>query len=173
MLMLEMFLMNVESLMSYLQNLWSEVKIFLLSGETLAVLKSGLPFSHWLWQTLPSHKPVMSFFFFVFWPSHGEISTVAMVVEKWQWAVMINDCIECDNHDHNVLWTQNWSLSILGAGFPQLDKVWTWTGKGLCPCKTAQRAGLTSHSKKTLGIIIDCYHHFHFCCLCCNFYLDC
>ena len=36
--MLEMFLMNVESLMSDLQKLWSEVKIFLLSGETLPVL---------------------------------------------------------------------------------------------------------------------------------------
>ena len=60
--MLEMFLMNVESLMSYLQNLWSEVKIFLLSGETLAVLKSGLPFSHSDYGNLY----LMSFFFFVF-----------------------------------------------------------------------------------------------------------
>ena len=33
-----MFLMNVESLMPGLQNLWSEVKLFLLSEETLPVL---------------------------------------------------------------------------------------------------------------------------------------
>ena len=33
-----MFLMNVESLMPGLQNLWSEVTLFLLSEETLPVL---------------------------------------------------------------------------------------------------------------------------------------
>lgn len=33
-----MFLMNVESLMPGVQNLWSEVKLFLLSDETLPVL---------------------------------------------------------------------------------------------------------------------------------------
>ena len=33
-----MFLMKVESLMPDLQNLWSEVKLFLLSEETLPVL---------------------------------------------------------------------------------------------------------------------------------------
>ena len=33
-----MFLMNVESLMPGLQNLWSEVKLFLLSEETLPML---------------------------------------------------------------------------------------------------------------------------------------
>ena len=38
MLRLEMFLMNVESLMPGVQNLWSEVKLFLLSAETLPVL---------------------------------------------------------------------------------------------------------------------------------------
>ena len=34
----EMFLTNIESLMPGLQNLWSEVKLFLLSAETLPVL---------------------------------------------------------------------------------------------------------------------------------------
>ena len=38
MLRLEMFLINVESLMPDLQNLWSEFKLFLLSEETLPVL---------------------------------------------------------------------------------------------------------------------------------------
>ena len=33
-----MFLMNVESLMPGVQNLWSEVRFFLLSAETLPVL---------------------------------------------------------------------------------------------------------------------------------------
>ena len=33
-----MFLTNIESLMPGLQNLWSEVKLFLLSAETLPVL---------------------------------------------------------------------------------------------------------------------------------------
>ena len=50
--MLEMFLVNVESLMSYLQNLWSEVKIFLLSGETLAVLLSMKERFFFFWTNL-------------------------------------------------------------------------------------------------------------------------
>ena len=89
MLMLEMFLMNVESLMFYLQHLWSEVKIFLLSGETLPVM-------------LVSKVGCLSV------TDYGNLYLAIReaLMKKRQWVVMIHDCIDCDNHDHDVLWPE-------------------------------------------------------------------
>ena len=148
MLMLEMFLMNVESLMSGLQKLWSEVKIFLLSGETLPVMLVSKVGCLWVtdYGNLYLGIILLCFFsslYFDLVSSHGEISVVTMVVDNglsWFIIALIVTIMTM------MFSGQNWSLSILGAAFPQLDKVWTWTGKGLCPCKTPQRAGLKSHN---------------------------
>ena len=144
--MLEMFFDERWELDAWLAKVveWSQNLVVVWWNIVCAAnLKSGLPFSYWLWQPLPSHYPVMCSFFFVFWPSHGEISVVTMVVDNGLSWFMIALIVTIMTMTFSG---QNWSLSILGAGFPQLDKVWTWTGKGLCPCKTPQRAGLKSHN---------------------------